>query len=72
MKLKDMFAQYFNKHAKDSRQAVGQVPRQAAPETDNSSDPQAPVPFTGTPPGSDIQVVPEMLEKVTPGTKGVA
>ena len=70
MKLKEMFGQYFKEHEKDDRRDAGREPQSKDEERKSSSDKET-VPFTGTPPGSDVQVVPEMLDKVTPGTKGV-
>ena len=69
MKLKDMFGQYFKDREKEDRRDSGQEPRPTDAERKSSSDKEA-VPFTGTPPGSDIQASPEQLDKITPGTKG--
>lgn len=70
MKLTDLF----KKHTNDGE---GGVRRNANPDA-QQADPTQPSPangevntFTGMPPGSDVRIVPEMLEKVTPSTKGV-
>lgn len=70
MKLKDMFGQYFKEHEKKDRNEPGQAQQPVEGEQKPIHD-QEVVPFTGTPPGSEVKVVPEMLEKVTPGSKGV-
>jgi len=69
MKLKDMFSQYFKDREKETRRDSGREAQPMGAEQRSASAAEV-VPFTGTPPGSDVRVVPEMLEQVTPSTKG--